>query len=75
MIEKVYNEYREVDSFLERAYAYLKLDSYERDSLHLRFLLYYLFKYDFQSMDCFTAYPYKVSYRGYLEGMTASMLV
>ncbi|KXT73921.1 Competence positive regulator ComW [Streptococcus sp. DD10] len=75
MIEEVYTEYREFYSTLEVAYGYLKLDRYEWESMHLRYFIYYLRKYDIQSMEYFTSYHYKVSYRGYLEEMTASVLV
>ncbi|WP_443031076.1 sigma(X)-activator ComW [Streptococcus sp. DD10] len=74
MIEEVYTEYREYYSTLEVAYGYLKLDRYEWKSLHLRYFIYYLRKYDIHSMECFTSYHYKVSYRGYLEEIVRTMI-
>ena len=50
-----------------------KFEKYEWESLHLRYLVYYVTKYDIHSPECFTTYHYRISYRIYLMNLLNSV--
>ena len=54
--------YKEIEQELE----VFQFGKYEWLSLHLRYLIYYMTKYEIQNRECFTAHHYRVSYRLYL---------
>ena len=67
--------YEENKSFYEQLELEFrdKFEKYEWESLHLRYLIYYMTKYDIQTKECFTAYHYRVSYRIYLMNLLNSV--
>ena len=66
-----------LQKFYERAFVFLKLveqedvslceSSAEWESLHLRFLLYYLIRFKIKSDRDFSLYHFKTAYRLYLD--------
>ena len=66
-----------LQKFYERAFVFLKLveqeyvslcqSSAELESLHLRFLLYYLIRFKIKSDRDFSLYHFKTAYRLYLD--------
>ena len=51
---------------IEQEFGAFRFGQHEWESLHLRYLLYYVTKYDIQDRECFTAHHYRISYRLYL---------
>ena len=66
MIQEFYEMNKEFYQRIEQEFGVYKFGKYEWLSLHLRYLIYYMTKYDIHNRECFTAYHYRVSYRLYL---------
>ena len=58
---------------LESEFKEFRFEKYEWESLHLRYLVYYVTKYDIHSPECFTTYHYRISYRIYLMNLLNSV--
>ena len=66
MMQEFYNMNKKFYKEIEQEFGAFSFGKYEWLSLHLRYLIYYISKYDIQNRECFTAYHYRVSYRIYL---------
>ena len=66
MIQDFYKMNKEFYREIEQEFGVYRFGKYEWLILHLRYLVYYMTKYDIQNRECFTAHHYRVSYRLYL---------
>ena len=71
-IQEIYNQFRGYYGELEAEYAHCQKASMEWESLHLRYLIYYLMRYGIGEMKFFNAYHYRVAYRWYLQSLMPS---
>ena len=75
MIQKFYNMNKKFYEEIEQEFEVFGFGKYEWLSLHLRYLIYYLTKYDIQNRECFIAHHYRVPYRLYLLNFINSAIV
>jgi len=73
-IQKIYNQFRDYYGELEAEYAHCQKASMEWESLHLRYLIYYLMRYGIGEMKFFNAYHYRAAYRWYLQSLMLSSI-
>ena len=66
MMQELYEVNKKFYKDIEQEFGVFRFGKYEWESLHLRYLIYYLTKYEIHSRKSFTAYHYRVSYRIYL---------
>ena len=67
MLQKFYDRAFVFLKLVEQEYASLCQSSAEWESLHLRFLLYYLIRFKIKSDRDFSLYHFKTAYRLYLD--------
>ena len=67
MIQKFYDRAFVFLKLVEQEYASLGQSCSEWESLHLRFLLYYLIRFKIKSDRDFSLYHFKTAYRLYLD--------
>ncbi|MBZ2085781.1 sigma(X)-activator ComW [Streptococcus oralis] len=67
MLQKFYERAFVFLKLVEQEYASLCQSSAEWESLHLRFLLYYLIRFKIKSDRDFSLYHFKTAYRLYLD--------
>ena len=67
MLQKFYDRAFVFLKLVEQEYASLVQSCAEWDSLHLRFLLYYLIRFKIKSDRDFSLYHFKTAYRLYLD--------
>ena len=75
MIHEFYEMNKKFYKEIEQEFEALQFGKYEWLSLHLRYLVYYMNKYEIHNRECFTAYHYRVSYRLYLLSFINSATV
>ena len=67
MLQKFYDRAFVFLKLVEQEYASLGQSCSEWESLHLRFLLYYLIRFKIKSDRDFSLYHFRTTYRLYLE--------
>jgi len=67
MLQKFYDRAFVFLKLVEQEYASLGQSCAEWESLHLRFLLYYLIRFKIKSDRDFSLYHFKTAYRLYLD--------
>ena len=67
MLQKFYDRAFVFLKLVEQEYASLGQSCSEWESLHLRFLLYYLIRFKIKSDRDFSLYHFRTAYRLYLE--------
>ena len=67
MLQKFYERAFVFLKLVEQEYASLCQSSAEWESLHLRFLLYYLIRFRITSVKDFNLYHFQTAYRLYLD--------
>ena len=67
MLQKLYERAFVLLKLVEQEYVSLCQSSAEWESLHLRFLLYYLIRFKIKSDRDFSLYHFKTAYRLYLD--------
>ena len=67
MLQKFYDRAFVFLKLVEQEYASLGQSCSEWESLHLRFLLYYLIRFKIKSDRDFSLYHFKTAYRLYLD--------
>ena len=72
MIRKIYEEYLDFYKVIENEYSQLIDNELEWEVFHLRFLLYYLVRYEFDIMNPLFSYHYRACYRLYIEQLLIS---
>lgn len=65
-IQELYQKHKHFYQTLELTFADLGWETFEWECLHLRYLLFYLYRYDIQHTDFFTYHHYKISYYLYI---------
>ena len=72
MIRKIYEEYRDFYNVIENEYSQLIDNELEWEVFHLRFLLYYLLRYNIDVIHPLISYHYRACYRLYIEQLLIS---
>ena len=72
MIRKIYEEYLDFYKVIENEYSQLIDNELEWEVFHLRFLLYYLFRYNIDVIHQLISYHYRACYRLYIEQLLIS---
>ena len=72
MIRKIYEEYLDFYKVIENEYSQLIDNELEWEVFHLRFLLYYLFRYNIDVIHPLISYHYRACYRLYIEQLLIS---
>ena len=71
-IQEIYLKYKGYYAEIEAEYSHCKKTSIEWETLHLRYLIYYLVRYNIAKMQFFNPYHYRTAYRLYLEQLVVS---
>ena len=72
MIRKIYEEYLDFYKVIENEYSQLIDNELEWEVFHLRFLLYYLLRYNIDVIHPLISYHYHACYRLYIEQLLIS---
>ena len=67
MIEQIYEQYLDFYKVIENEYSQLINNELEWEVFHLRFLLYYLLRYNIDVIHPLISYHYRACYRLYIE--------
>ena len=72
MIEQIYEQYLDFYDVIEKEYSNLIDNDLEWEVFHLRFLLYYLLRYNIDVIHPLISYHYRACYRLYIEQLLIS---
>lgn len=72
MIKQIYQQYQAFYKEIEQIYSKYLQSPFEWESLHLRYLLYYMVRYHILDTECFNPYHYRTAYRIYVEKLKVS---
>ena len=72
MIRNIYEEYLDFYNVIENEYSQLIDNELEWEVFHLRFLLYYLLRYNIDVIHPLISYHYRPCYRLYIEQLLIS---
>lgn len=71
-ISDIYKGFRGFYQSIEEDYSDFHTGTFEWETLHLRYLIYYLLRYGIQDMQYFTYYHYRTAYRLYVEKLVCN---
>lgn len=71
-IEQIYKSFTGFYKAIEDEYSECDIDYFEWETLHLRYLLYYIVRYNIRDARYFTSHHYRTSYRLYVQKLVWS---